>query len=343
MPPSSKKSSKSSTAAAPRGARPGQPKARRVAGRNTPFRAAAPRVAPRAEPVAAPAPAAGLPATAAQAGHSAESERAYKAHTRAAAAQPEAPTAKLQKLLADAGLGSRREIEAWIDEGRVSVNGEPAHVGQRISVHDKVKVNGRLVQLRQHADERPRVLIYHKPEGEIVSRQDPQGRATVFERLPRLRGARWIAVGRLDFNSCGLLLFTNSGELADKLMHPSSHIEREYAVRILGELKPEAKQMLLDGIELDDGLAQFGRLVEAGGEGSNRWYQVTLSEGRNREVRRMFAAVGLTVSRLMRVRYGPVLLPQRLKRGKTMELLPHEVDKLIKMITLTPPKGGARK
>jgi 23S rRNA pseudouridine2605 synthase len=236
----------------------------------------------------------------------------------------------LQKALADAGHGSRRELEAWIAEGRVSVNGEAAHVGQRISSRDKVRLNGKLVHLRIADERRLRVLLYHKPEGEIVSRNDPQGRTSVFDRLPRMRGGRWIAVGRLDFNSCGLLLFTNDGALADRLMHPRSNIEREYAVRIIGELSLEARQRLLEGVPLEDGMAQFGRLVDGGGEGTNRWYRVTLNEGRNREVRRMFEAIGLTVSRLMRVRYGPIQMPPRLKRGMAMELSPDEVKTLLR-------------
>lgn len=240
-------------------------------------------------------------------------------------------TVKLQKALADAGLGARREIEEWIAAGRVSVNGDIAHLGQRVAPTDKVKVNGRLVNMH-FAIRVPRVLLYHKPEGEIVSRDDPQGRPSVFNALPRLRGARWIAIGRLDFNSCGLLLFTTDGALANRLMHPRYRLEREYAVRVLGEIDEVSLKKLTDGIQLDDGVARFLRLLPAGGEGANHWYRVILEEGRNREVRRMFAAVGVTVSRLMRVRYGPIPLPASLKRGQSVELAPPEVQALLRAL-----------
>ncbi len=226
---------------------------------------------------------------------------------------------RLQKVLAQAGIASRREIEEWVVAGRISVNGLPASLGQKIGPGDRVKVNGKLVPLR-FTQRSPRVLIYHKPEGEIVSRDDPEGRPTVFERLPILRKGRWLAVGRLDFNTSGLLLFTNDGDLANKLMHPRYELEREYAVRILGELTEEQVKSLTEGIQLEDGAAKFNLLRDEGGEGANHWYRVTISEGRNREVRRMFEAVGLTVSRLMRVRYGSVELPARLKRGMWMEM-----------------------
>ena len=234
--------------------------------------------------------------------------------------------------MADAGLGARRDIEEWIAEGRISVNDQPAHIGQRIVATDRIRLNGRLVQLKAASSRLPRVLLYHKAEGEIVSRQDPEGRPSVFEKLPRIHNGRWIAVGRLDFNSCGLMVFTSSGELANRLMHPRYELEREYAVRVLGQPSDEALTQLREGIQLEDGFAQFIRLQEAGGEGANRWFHVTLAEGRNREVRRMFAAVGLTVSRLMRVRYGPLPLPPNLKRGQTLELAPNEVAALIKSL-----------
>ena len=239
------------------------------------------------------------------------------------------PEPKLHKALADAGLGSRRELEDWIVAGRVSVNGMPAHVGQRIGPEDKIRVNGKLIQLRFAQGRLPRVLIYHKPEGEIVSRDDPEGRPSVFDKLPRLKAGRWITVGRLDFNSCGLLVVTNNGDLANRMMHPRYELEREYAVRILGELTDEQKQQLLDGVMLEDGLAKFNSLIDKGGEGSNHWYHVTLNEGRNREVRRMFESIGLTVSRLMRVRYGPISLPPRLKRGQCRDLEPQELEQLM--------------
>jgi len=238
---------------------------------------------------------------------------------------------KLQKVLAQAGFGSRREIEAWIAAGRVSVNGLPAHIGQRVGPRDRVKVNGRLVSVRSSA-RLPRVLVYHKPEGEIVSRDDPQGRASVFDRLPLLKRSRWVAVGRLDFNTSGLLLFTTSGELANRLMHPSHAMEREYAVRIVGELSEAQRAALLSGVPLEDGVSAFNSVADEGGEGTNHWYRVTLSEGRNREVRRLFEALGLMVSRLIRVRYGPMVLSRRLKRGMFAELDEAETRALLAVV-----------
>lgn len=226
---------------------------------------------------------------------------------------------KLHKVLADAGVGSRREMEELIVAGRVSVNGEPAHIGQRVGPNDLVRVNGRPVA-RPNTRKPPRVILYHKPAGEIVSHDDPEGRATVFARLPKMKVGKWLSVGRLDLNTEGLLILTTSGDLANRLMHPRYGAEREYAVRVLGELGEEQQQALLAGVQLEDGTAQFGSLDYLGGEGSNRWYRVTLKEGRNREVRRMFEAAGVTVSRLIRTRFGEIVLPRNLRRGRWEEL-----------------------
>jgi 23S rRNA pseudouridine2605 synthase len=243
----------------------------------------------------------------------------------------EAKPERLQKILAQAGVGSRREMEEWIAAGKVSVNGVVATIGQSVVPTDKVKIGGRLINIRFTGSSRPpRVLMYHKPEGEIVSRDDPDGRPSVFAALPRMRGGRWINVGRLDFNTSGLLLFTTSGDLANKLMHPSSELVREYAVRVLGEVTMDAQQQLLKGVELEDGMANFSSLQDGGGEGANHWYRVALFEGRNREVRRMFEAVGCTVSRLIRVRYGPFALPPQLKRGRSRELTETEIKVLLR-------------
>jgi 23S rRNA pseudouridine2605 synthase len=232
---------------------------------------------------------------------------------------------KLHKVLAEAGLGSRRDMEELIIAGRVSVNGEPAHIGQRILPTDAVRINGKLLQRRVNNNKPPRVLVYHKPAGEIVSADDPEGRPSVFDRLPNMKTGKWLAVGRLDFNTEGLLLFTNSGDLANRLMHPRYNIDREYAVRTLGELEEGMRQKLLAGVELEDGLASFTKIADGGGEGVNRWYRVVIGEGRNREVRRMFEAVGLTVSRLIRTRYGAMTLPTGLKRGRWEEMEENDV------------------
>lgn len=232
---------------------------------------------------------------------------------------PQAESPKLHKVLAQAGLGSRLEMEQLILEGRISVNNEPAHIGQRIQYGDQVKVNGRPLRVRIDPPP-PRVIAYHKPAGEIVSHDDPKNRPTVFRKLPRLQHGKWQSVGRLDLNTEGLLLFTNSGELANRLMHPRFGLEREYAVRVLGALSNEEKQKLLEGVMLEDGMAQFGSIENGGGEGSNCWYRVTISEGRNREVRRMMEAVGHAVSRLIRIRYGAMVLPHGLRRSTFMEL-----------------------
>ena len=235
---------------------------------------------------------------------------------------------KLHKVLAEAGLGSRRDMEDLIIAGRVSVNGEPAHIGQRILPTDTVRINGKII-FRKVSKRPPRVLVYHKPAGEIVSMDDPEGRPSVFERLPNMKAGKWLAVGRLDFNTEGLLLFTTSGDLANRLMHPRYQIDREYAVRTLGELEEGMRQKLLAGVELEDGLAQFSRIADGGGEGVNKWYRVIIGEGRNREVRRMFEAVGLTVSRLIRTRYGALTLPRGLKRGRWEEMDEHAVRDLM--------------
>lgn len=251
---------------------------------------------------------------------------------RVLAPQPETP--KLHKVLAQAGLGSRLEMEQLIMEGRISVNNEPAHIGQRIQFGDQIKVNGKPIRVRI-APPPPRVIAYHKPVGEVVTHDDPQNRPTVFRKLPKLQQGKWQSVGRLDLNTEGLLLFTSSGELANRLMHPRFGLEREYAVRVLGPLSNEEKQRLLDGIELDDGRAQFGSIEDGGGEGSNVWYRVTISEGRNREVRRLFEAVGHAVSRLIRIRYGAMVLPRGLKRGAWLELDERDIR------ALTQAAGGS--
>jgi len=265
--------------------------------------------------------------------------------------KPEAESPKLHKVLAQAGMGSRLEMEQLILEGRISVNGEPAHVGQRIQFGDVIKVNGKPVRVSLTPPP-PRVLAYHKPAGEVVSHDDPQNRPTVFRRLPRLYQGKWQSVGRLDINTEGLLLLTSSGELANRLMHPRFGLQREYAVRVLGALSNEEKQRLLDGVKLDDGMAQFASIEAGGGEGANCWYRVTIGEGRNREVRRMFEAVGHAVSRLIRIRYGAVMLPRGLKRGVWVELDAGDIERLsaaagmpapAQRVDRSPPgRGGAR-
>jgi 23S rRNA pseudouridine2605 synthase len=235
---------------------------------------------------------------------------------------------KLQKVLAQAGLGSRRAMEELVRAGRVTVNGEPARVGARVGPGDAIRVEGRLLR-GAGTGRTPRVLLYHKPEGEIVSRDDPAGRVSVFDRLPPLRGARWLAVGRLDYNTCGLLILTDDGGLANRMMHPRYGLEREYAVRVRGKLTGEQVARLRSGIELGDGKAHCDSVEEGGGEGTNHWYRIVIREGRNRVVRRLFEALGLSVSRLMRVRFGPVALPPRLKRGQHVELPPHDVRQLL--------------
>ncbi len=231
---------------------------------------------------------------------------------------------KIQKVLANAGLNSRRQIENWLREGRISVNGQIAKLGDRMTLTDTVKVDGRIIHLTKSASQSTRVLLYHKPEGEMCTRSDPEGRPTVFDNLPSIRNGRWISIGRLDFNTSGLLLLTNDGEFANKLMHPSSHIEREYAIRIQGTLSQPMIQKLIKGVELEDGFAQFDQITDGGGEGTNHWYNVVINQGRNRIVRRLFESQGFKVSRLMRIRFGALLLPRALRRGQWVELTEEE-------------------
>ena len=239
-------------------------------------------------------------------------------------------------MLAQAGVGSRREMEVWIKDGKITVNGEVATIGTRVVPTDLIRIGRKTIRW-PGTHRLPRVLVYHKPEGEIVSHEDPEGRASVFEKLPQIRGAKWLAVGRLDFNTSGLLIFTTSGELANRMMHPRFAVEREYAVRIVGELKPEQVRRLEQGITLSDGLAKCESVADEGGEGTNHWYRIVLKEGRNRVVRRLFEALGLTVSRLIRVRFGVVALPPRLKRGQVNALTSAEVKELLEWLEVHAP------
>ncbi|MCT7940477.1 MULTISPECIES: 23S rRNA pseudouridine(2605) synthase RluB [Shewanella] len=243
---------------------------------------------------------------------------------------------KLQKVLARAGHGSRREMEAWIAAGRVSIDGEIANLGDRVEADVKVRIDGRAISLKSADEVICRVLAYHKPEGEICSRKDPEGRPTVFQRLPNMRDSRWVAVGRLDINTSGLLLFTSDGELANRLMHPSNEVDREYAVRTFGEVPEAAVHRLRNGVTLEDGPAQFDSIKPAGGEGINQWWHVTLREGRNREVRRLWESQEVQVSRLIRIRYGMVELPKSLPRGGWLELPLDQVNYLRQVAGLEP-------
>jgi 23S rRNA pseudouridine2605 synthase len=252
---------------------------------------------------------------------------------------PEADAPKLHKVLAQSGVGSRRDLEQMIAEGRVSVNGQPAHTGQRISFGDRIAVDGKPVKVRI-APPPPRVIAYHKPAGEVVTHDDPQQRPTVFRRLPRLPQGKWQSVGRLDINTEGLLLFTNSGDLANRLMHPRFGVEREYAVRILGVLSEEGRARLLEGVEIDGLSAAFRSIEDGGGDGANRWYRVVITEGRNREVRKLFDSVGHAVSRLIRIRYGSVVLPKGLRRGVWVDLAGEDV-KALRFMTTPGPRQGA--
>ncbi|CAK0780900.1 23S rRNA pseudouridine(2605) synthase [Gammaproteobacteria bacterium] len=237
---------------------------------------------------------------------------------------------KLHKVLARAGVGSRREVETWIEAGRISVDGVCATLGLRVTGRERIRIDGQPVSLR--ASPRRRVLLYHKPEGEVCTRKDPEGRPTLFDHLPLVRNSRWVAVGRLDFNTSGLIILTTDGELAHRLMHPARELEREYAMRVLGSVDEATLKSLCTGIELADGQAHFERLTDAGGEGANHWYRGTVKEGRNREVRRLWESQGIQVSRLIRVRFGPVALPRGLHRGRWEEATPEVVTTLLRLV-----------
>ena len=240
---------------------------------------------------------------------------------------------KIQKVLARAGYGSRREIEGWIEAGRIKVNRQLAKLGDRIGPDDRVSLDGKPLTRLHHAPRR-RVIAYHKPIGEVCTRQDPEGRPTIFQHLPRIKNSRWITVGRLDINTVGLILLTTDGELANRLMHPSSQIEREYAVRVLGEATDEKLQQLQQGVMLEDGMAHFDRILDSGGEGANHWFHVMLKEGRNREVRRLWEAVGLKVNRLIRIRFGNIELGRKLRPGKWRDLEADEMQTLLQHVGL---------
>jgi 23S rRNA pseudouridine2605 synthase len=248
------------------------------------------------------------------------------------AAVQQLPGEKLQKVLARTGLGSRREMERWIEAGRVTVDGKVASLGDRVDAKARLAVDGR--PLDAAPQQATRCILYHKPTGEVCSRKDPEGRRTVFERLPKLKTGRWISIGRLDYNTSGLLLFTTDGELANALMHPSSNIEREYMVRVMGDVSEDMLQRMLEGVMLEDGVARFTDIQDGGGDGINHWYYVVLMEGRNREVRRLWESQGLTVSRLKRVRYGEVFIPSKVKQGQWVELERKEIKSLYRMAGL---------
>ncbi len=252
---------------------------------------------------------------------------------------------KIQKVLARKGLGSRRKIEDWLREGRIVVNGKIAKLGDRITLEDKVIVDGKPVR-HLNQQQRSRVLIYHKPTGEVCTRNDPEGRKTIFDHLPRLGNSRWIAIGRLDINTSGIILLTNDGDLANRLMHPRSEIERTYAVRVMGEVELKKIQSLTKGVMLEDGMAKFDSVVAAGGEGINKWYHVSLHEGRNREVRRLWEAIDTQVSRLIRISFAGIALPRNLRAGKKQELSPEDVKRLRELVKLERgkvPKGKMRR
>jgi 23S rRNA pseudouridine2605 synthase len=250
---------------------------------------------------------------------------------------------KLQKVLARCGLGSRRELERWIADGRVSIDGKIATLGERVTDKDKIRVDGKIIKVKPVAELKRRVLIYNKPVGEICSRKDPEGRDSVFDRLPSIAEGRWLSIGRLDINTSGLLLFTNDGELANRLMHPKFEIEREYAVRIHGEVSDDTLKQLKAGVKLEDGMASFDSIKAAGGEGANHWYHVTLKEGKNREVRRLWEAVECQVSRLIRVRYGDIVLPRMVQRGTWSEMPAAAVNALARLVQLPEQSVEKRK
>ncbi len=241
---------------------------------------------------------------------------------------------RIQKVLARMGLGSRREIESWIKAGRIMVNGKLAKLGDSITTDDRVQLDKKQIKFPRKTDSRPKVITYHKPAGEICTRKDAEGRTTVFSKLPRLKGARWVSIGRLDINTYGLLLFTNDGDLANRLMHPSSNIDREYAVRVVGKVNEDMLKRLQAGVELEDGPARFSDIVDSGGEGANHWYHVTLMEGRNHEVKRLWESQGITVSRLIRVRFGPIILPRNSRTGTIRELDDKELDALYEWLDI---------
>lgn len=248
---------------------------------------------------------------------------------------------KLQKVLARAGYGSRRELETWITAGRIKVNNQVAKLGDRVSGSDRISVDGDPVRQTRLTERRSRVLLYHKPVGEVCTRSDPEGRDTIFNNLPKLTSGRWITIGRLDLNTSGLLLITTDGDLANRMMHPSHEVEREYAVRVMGEVTADIINNLKSGVELEDGQAHFDVVASAGGTGANSWYHVILREGRNREVRRLWESQGIQVSRLMRVRYGLVSLPRGQKPGRWEDLPEHTVDALRRNVGL-PPKAASK-
>ncbi len=252
------------------------------------------------------------------------------------------PAERIQKVLARAGLGSRREVEGWISEGRLTVNGRLVEAGARITGSERICLDGKPLEVPTRSASETRVILYHKPVGVICSRKDPEGRPSVFDALPVLDAGRWISVGRLDINTCGLLLFTDDGELANALMHPSRQVKREYAVRILGNPSQVDLDKLLSGVNLEDGPARFDEITPAGGEGANRWFDVVLREGRKREVRRLWEALGFKVSRLIRIRFGPIRLHRDLKPGTSRKLTPGEIDELFEAAGMERPKRALK-